>query len=84
MNMKAAVVLALGVSAAPLATAHTLLSKLYIDEVSQGDGTCLRMPEDGSKTTSPVDGLESDDMACGTMHFLLYLQPFRRSANYLC
>ncbi|CRK33603.1 hypothetical protein BN1708_006100 [Verticillium longisporum] len=63
--MKAAVVLALGVSAAPLATAHTLLSKLYIDEVSQGDGTCLRMPEDGSKTTSPVDGLESDDMACG-------------------
>ncbi|CRK25995.1 hypothetical protein BN1723_003342 [Verticillium longisporum] len=65
MNMKAAVMLALGVSAAPLATAHTLLSKLYIDEVSQGDGTCLRMPEDGSKTTSPVDGLESDDMACG-------------------
>ncbi|EEY14809.1 endoglucanase II [Verticillium alfalfae VaMs.102] len=65
MNLKAAVVLALGVSAAPLATAHTLLSKIYIDEVSQGDGTCLRMPEDGSKTTSPVDSLESDDMACG-------------------
>ncbi|KAM0277175.1 hypothetical protein ACHAQH_006022, partial [Verticillium albo-atrum] len=61
----AIVVFGLWASASPLATAHTLLSKLYIDEVSQGDGTCLRMPKDGSKTTSPVNGLESNDMACG-------------------
>ncbi|KAM0328077.1 hypothetical protein ACHAQA_005480 [Verticillium albo-atrum] len=66
MNSKTiAMVLGLWASAAPLVHTHTLLSKLYIDEVSQGDGTCLRMPEDGEKTTSPVDGLESEDMACG-------------------
>ena len=33
-----------------------------------GDGTCVRMGLDGSKTTAPVSSLDSKDMACGECH----------------
>ncbi|KAI2620086.1 glycoside hydrolase family 61 protein [Hypoxylon sp. NC1633] len=45
--------------------AHTVFTTLFIDDVSQGDGTCVRMPMDPETCTNPVAGLDSDDMACG-------------------
>ncbi|KAK1968110.1 endoglucanase B [Colletotrichum sublineola] len=50
---------------ASAANAHTLFSELYINGKSQGDATCIRMPKDGATSTSPVAGLNSQDMACG-------------------
>ncbi|OHW91328.1 endoglucanase b [Colletotrichum incanum] len=50
---------------ASVATAHTLFSELYVNGDPQGDGTCIRMPREGSTSTSPVNGLTSNDMACG-------------------
>jgi hypothetical protein len=45
------------------AAAHTVFTTLYVDDVNQGDGTCVRM---GMKDpTSPVNDLTSTDMACG-------------------
>jgi hypothetical protein len=52
---------------ASLSTAHAVLTTLFIDDVNQGDGTCIRMAKDGSVSTHPIaGGLESPDMACGT------------------
>lgn len=50
---------------ASVATAHTLFSELYVNGEPQGDATCIRMPTEGSTSTSPVNGLTSNDMACG-------------------
>ncbi|KAK3306449.1 glycoside hydrolase family 61 protein [Chaetomium strumarium] len=51
---------------ASLSTAHTVLTTLFIDNVNQGDGTCIRMAKQGSVSTHPIaGGLESPDMACG-------------------
>ena len=49
-----------------LANAHSLFSTLYINDKSQGDGTCVRMNMDGAHSTDPIESLSSDDMACGT------------------
>ncbi|KAK9422362.1 hypothetical protein SUNI508_04718 [Seiridium unicorne] len=51
--------------AAPFAAAHTLMSTVYINDVSQGDGTCVRMNTVADNCTYPVPSLSSDDMACG-------------------
>lgn len=51
---------------ASVASAHTLFTTLFINGENQGDGTCVRMPKDGSTATSPVEGIKGDDMACGT------------------
>jgi hypothetical protein len=48
-----------------LATAHTVFTTLFVDDVSQGDGTCVRMPHDPATATDPVNDLTSEDMACG-------------------
>ncbi|KAK2035718.1 hypothetical protein LZ31DRAFT_424410, partial [Colletotrichum somersetense] len=48
-----------------VSAAHTLFSELYVDGEPQGDATCIRMPKEGSTSTSPVNGLTSNDMACG-------------------
>lgn len=45
--------------------AHTVFTTLFIDDVSQGDGTCVRMPMNPSTATDPVNDLSSNDMACG-------------------
>ncbi|KAI1377642.1 glycoside hydrolase family 61 protein [Hypoxylon crocopeplum] len=45
--------------------AHTVFTTLFINDVSQGDGTCVRMPSDPQHCTDPVAGIDSDDMACG-------------------
>lgn len=68
----------LGLSALlPLVTAHTRFTTLFINDESQGDGTCIRMDMDGSKTTDYIgfedasstpgsrQALSSTDMACG-------------------
>ncbi|KAL7917516.1 glycoside hydrolase family 61 protein [Trichoderma austrokoningii] len=48
-----------------LANAHTTFTTLYIDRKNQGDGTCVRMPDDGETATFPIHPITSDDMACG-------------------
>ena len=50
---------------AGLAEAHTLMSGIHIDGVNQGDGTCVRQPEDFSTSTAPIYPLDGDVMACG-------------------
>lgn len=58
----------------PLVHGHTLFSRMFVDGESQGDGTCIRMPEDGSTATAPIDGLTSDEMACGRIPLSLTSQ----------
>ncbi|ESZ97680.1 glycoside hydrolase family 61 protein [Sclerotinia borealis F-4128] len=45
--------------------AHTVFTTLFVNDVSQGDGTCVRMPSDPSTATFPINDLASDSMACG-------------------
>ncbi|KAJ3566891.1 hypothetical protein NPX13_g6966 [Xylaria arbuscula] len=47
------------------AHAHTVLTTLFVDDVGQGDATCVRMPLDPGTCTSPVESVDSDNMACG-------------------
>jgi hypothetical protein len=47
------------------ASAHTVFTTLFINDQNQGDGTCVRMPNNGSTCTYPLEGLSSPDMACG-------------------
>ncbi|KAI1505359.1 glycoside hydrolase family 61 protein [Biscogniauxia marginata] len=57
--------LTLAVSLSPLVGAHTIFTTLFINDESQGDGTCVRMNTDPQHCTSPIPSLTSDDMACG-------------------
>jgi hypothetical protein len=45
------------------AAAHTVFTTLYVDDINQGDGTCVRMGM--TNPTAPVNDLTSTDMACG-------------------
>ncbi|KAI1416736.1 glycoside hydrolase family 61 protein [Hypoxylon sp. FL1857] len=45
--------------------AHTAFTTLFINGVSQGDGTCVRMSNDPQTCTYPIAGVDSNDMACG-------------------
>lgn len=45
--------------------AHTVFTTLFINDVNQGDGTCVRMPLDDNTCTNPIEDLSSQDMACG-------------------
>lgn len=47
------------------AAAHTLFTTLFVNDVDQGDGTCVRMPMTSHNATFPVNNLASNDMACG-------------------
>lgn len=50
----------------PLTSAHTVFTTLFINDVNQGDGTCVRMPRDGPTSTSPIRPItDNPDMACG-------------------
>jgi len=49
----------------PVISAHTRFTTLFINNQSQGDGTCIRMDPDPSTTTGFISGLDSPDMACG-------------------
>jgi hypothetical protein len=50
---------------APLVLSHTTFTTLYVDEVSEGDGTCVRMNRDASTANFPVEPLSSKDIVCG-------------------
>lgn len=52
------------------AAGHSLCTTLSINNVDQGDGTCVRMPMDAHNSTFPIDDLASDDMACGEYYSL--------------
>jgi hypothetical protein len=56
---------ALATAFATLSSAHTVFTTLLINDVNQGDGTCVRMPKDGATCTSPISGITSQDMVCG-------------------
>lgn len=55
----------LAVAAAQVVHAHTRFTNFYVDDVNQGDGTCVRMSNINSQATNPVKGITGDDMACG-------------------
>ncbi|KAI0387771.1 glycoside hydrolase family 61 protein [Hypomontagnella monticulosa] len=50
---------------ATVADAHSVFSTLFVNDVSQGDGTCVRMNMDPQHCSSPIAGVDSEDMACG-------------------
>lgn len=64
---------------ATVADAHSVFTTLFVNDVSQGDGTCVRMNMDPQHCSSPIAGLESEDMACGTLGTPIYL---RHAADY--
>lgn len=64
--MKLPLPILLGV-AAPFAAAHSTFTTMYINDVSQGDGTCVRMNMNSENSSSPIPSLSSNDMACGSM-----------------
>lgn len=64
--MRSATVLAgLATVLAPLASAHTVLTTVFVNDKNQGDGTGVRMPMDGNIANAPVINMNSDDMICG-------------------
>jgi hypothetical protein len=75
--MKYAFVLAS--TAASLVSAHSTFTTIYINDVSQGDGTCVRMNTDSDTSSAPIPSLSSDDMACGMLSSLPNPCPTRRS-----
>lgn len=48
-----------------IAAGHSVFTTLFVDDVNQGDGTCVRMPMNQSDPTAPLIDLTSNDMACG-------------------
>jgi hypothetical protein len=54
-----------GLAAISTVVGHTVFTTLFVDDVDQGDGTCVRMPMTPSNATFPVNDLSSNDMACG-------------------
>ncbi|KAK0742164.1 glycosyl hydrolase family 61-domain-containing protein [Apiosordaria backusii] len=50
---------------ASLATAHTVLTTVFVNGVNQGDGTCIRMSTNPDRATFPIEGINSPNMACG-------------------
>ncbi len=68
--------LGLATTFASLSTAHTCFTTLFVDDVNQGDGTCIRMSKKGDHATFPIaGGLNSPDMACGKFILRLFSEP---------
>ena len=65
MRFPVAFTVGLATAFASLASAHTCFTTLFINDVNQGDGTCVRMPRDGSLSTHPIYGYDNPDLACG-------------------
>lgn len=54
--------------AAQAVNAHTSFTNFFVDDVPQGDGTCVRMSNDIDKATfpiRPIGAVTGSDMACG-------------------
>ncbi|RKF57887.1 putative endo-beta-1,4-glucanase D [Erysiphe neolycopersici] len=45
--------------------AHSLFTNLYVNNVDQGDGTCVRTPQNPSTATYPITDLQDNAMVCG-------------------
>ncbi|KAI6382016.1 hypothetical protein MCOR25_000895 [Pyricularia grisea] len=60
-----ATTLGLATAFASVINAHSVFTTLLIDNVDQGDGTCVRMPNDPGTATDPIDSITGPDMACG-------------------
>ncbi|KAG7288207.1 hypothetical protein NEMBOFW57_007737 [Staphylotrichum longicolle] len=66
--MHSPVIFSLGLATAfaSLSAGHTVFTTLFVDDVNQGDGTCIRMSKKGDVSTHPIaGGLDTPDMACG-------------------
>lgn len=50
---------------ASVANAHSLFTTFYVDGKNQGDGTCVRQPEDDATANGPIYPITGDVMACG-------------------
>lgn len=59
--------LLLAVAAATTVNAHTIFSNFFVDNVPQGDGTCVRMSNNPQQATFPIKGVSktNTDLACG-------------------
>ena len=60
--------LLLATAAAQAVDAHTTFTNFFVDDVPQGDGTCVRMSNDIDKATfpiRPIGAVTGNDMACG-------------------
>lgn len=58
----------LALAAANTVNAHTLFTNFFVDDVPQGDGTCVRMSDNIQEATfpiRPIGAVTSEDMACG-------------------
>ena len=55
----------LALSVPQIVAAHTVFTTFFVNDVNQGDGTCIRMPRTPNNCTDPVSDLASNDMACG-------------------
>lgn len=53
---------------ASVANAHTLFTTFYVDGKNQGDGTCVRQPEDAATANGPIYPITGDVMACGMLN----------------
>ncbi|OAL54403.1 hypothetical protein IQ07DRAFT_500495 [Pyrenochaeta sp. DS3sAY3a] len=62
--MKTQSMLLAALASAPAALAHTIFSDFYVDGMPQGDGVAMRMSPNAETAGSPINGLNSEDMAC--------------------
>ncbi|KAL5325697.1 hypothetical protein ACEPPN_006827 [Leptodophora sp. 'Broadleaf-Isolate-01'] len=51
-------VFALGLGALQFVAGHTLFMNLFINDIDQGDGTCVRIPMDAHNATNPINDLD--------------------------
>ncbi|KAE8448586.1 hypothetical protein EG329_009011 [Mollisiaceae sp. DMI_Dod_QoI] len=61
MKLKLAILLV----ALQAVSAHVLFTTVFVNDVNQGDGTCVRMPMTPSNATDPVNAIGDVEMACG-------------------
>lgn len=52
--------------------AHTRFTTLFVDGKNQGDGVCIRMDMNANTCNSPIAGIQSPEMACGTNNHFLF------------
>ncbi|KAI1116864.1 family 61 glycoside hydrolase [Nemania sp. NC0429] len=65
MRRLLSVTLAIVAGLAASAGAHTVLTTLFVDDATQGEGTCVRMPLNPGQCTSPVENVASNDRVDG-------------------
>jgi dihydroorotase len=67
-------IILLAIASLQAVLAHTVFTTLFIDDVNQGDATCVRMPTVGATCTAPIIDLTSNDMACGKVAPFYYFK----------